>query len=90
MASRWRRRIRQEPELSAGIDLLAALTGFAEEEARDRSEQAGFDHHLVKPVNPEAVLALLASLEWSGAEQAQPAGALASGSSSQLDPPYRA
>jgi signal transduction histidine kinase/ActR/RegA family two-component response regulator len=70
------RRIRQDPELSAGIDLLAALTGFAEDEARYRSEQAGFDHHLVKPVDPEAVLALLASLEWARAEQTQPAEAL--------------
>jgi CheY-like chemotaxis protein len=53
------RRIRQDPELGAGVGLLAALTGFAEDEARHRSEQAGFDHHLVKPVDPEAVLALL-------------------------------
>ena len=82
------RRIRQDPELNSGIDLLAALTGFAEDEARVRSEQAGFDHHLVKPVNPEAVLALLASLEWTGAEQTEPVEALASGSSSQLDRPY--
>jgi CheY-like chemotaxis protein len=64
------RRIRQDPELDSGIDLLAALTGFAEDEARDRSEQAGFDYHLLKPVDPEAVLALLASLEWSRQAQA--------------------
>ncbi len=70
------RRIRQDDELSSGIDLLAALTGFAEDEARDRSEQAGFDHHLVKPVDPEAILALLASLEWTRAEQTQTAAAL--------------
>ncbi len=70
------RRIRQDLELNSGIDLLAALTGFAEDEARDRSEQAGFDHHLVKPVDPEAVLALLASLEWTREEQTQPATAM--------------
>ncbi len=59
------RRIRQDPELNAGLDLLAAVTGYAEPEARRRSKEAGFDQHLVKPVNPEAVLALLASLEWA-------------------------
>ena len=58
------RRIRQDPELNAGVELLSAITGYAEAEARRRSREAGFDHHLVKPVDPEAVLALLASLEW--------------------------
>ena len=58
------RRIRGHPELSAGIALLAAITGRAEPDARRRSREAGFDRHLVKPVDPEAVLALLASLEW--------------------------
>ena len=48
-----------------GIALLAAVTGYAEDEARRRSREAGFDHHLVKPVDPDGVLALLASLEWS-------------------------
>jgi signal transduction histidine kinase/ActR/RegA family two-component response regulator len=58
------RRIRQDPDLSASVAFLAAVTGYAEAEARRRSREAGFDHHLVKPVDPEAVLALLASLEW--------------------------
>jgi signal transduction histidine kinase/AmiR/NasT family two-component response regulator len=59
------RRLRRDPELGAGIALLAAVTGYAEDEARRRSREAGFDHHLVKPVDPDAVLALLASLEWA-------------------------
>ncbi len=58
------RRIRGAAELSAGIGMLAAVTGYAEPEARRRSREAGFDRHLVKPVDPEAVLALLGSLEW--------------------------
>jgi signal transduction histidine kinase/ActR/RegA family two-component response regulator len=58
------RRIRQDPDLSASVAFLAAVTGYAEAEARRRSRESGFDHHLVKPVDPEAVLALLASLEW--------------------------
>ena len=59
------RRLRQDAELGAGIALLAAVTGYAEDEARRRSREAGFDHHLVKPVDPDGVLALLASLEWT-------------------------
>jgi CheY-like chemotaxis protein len=58
------RRIRRDPDLSAGIALLAAITGHGEAEPRRRSREAGFDHHLVKPVDPEAILALLASIEW--------------------------
>ncbi|MGA8346827.1 MAG: hypothetical protein WB773_03315, partial [Isosphaeraceae bacterium] len=45
--------------------LMVAVTGYAEDEARRLSREAGFDHHLVKPVDPDAILALLASLEWS-------------------------
>jgi len=30
--------------------LLIALTGYSQTEDRIKSEQAGFDHHLVKPV----------------------------------------
>jgi signal transduction histidine kinase/CheY-like chemotaxis protein len=58
-------RIKQQPELREGIILMAAVTGYAEDEARQRSREVGFDHHLVKPVDPEVVLALLASLEWT-------------------------
>jgi signal transduction histidine kinase/ActR/RegA family two-component response regulator len=58
------RRLRQDPDLASGIGLLAAITGYAEAEARHRSREVGFDHHLVKPVDPDAVLALLHSLEW--------------------------
>jgi signal transduction histidine kinase/CheY-like chemotaxis protein len=57
------RQLRQQPEL--GNLLLVAVTGYAEDEARRLSREAGFDHHLVKPVDPDAILALLASLEWS-------------------------
>jgi CheY-like chemotaxis protein len=38
---------------------LVAVTGYGHEEARSRSEQAGFDRHLVKPVNPEVLHELL-------------------------------
>jgi CheY-like chemotaxis protein len=58
------RRIRRDPGLSAGVAMLAAITGRAEADARRLSLEAGFERHLVKPVDPEDVLSLLASLEW--------------------------
>lgn len=41
---------------------LIALTGWGQEEDRRRAEEAGFNHHMVKPVSPEELTALLASL----------------------------
>jgi two-component system CheB/CheR fusion protein len=40
--------------------LLVAMTGWGQEEDRRRSREAGFDHHLVKPVEPAALHQLLA------------------------------
>ncbi len=40
---------------------LIALTGFGQEEDRRRSIEAGFDAHLVKPVDPEELQQLLAA-----------------------------
>jgi CheY-like chemotaxis protein len=56
------RRIRQDPGLSAGVKLVAALTGYAGPEARRRSHEAGFDHHLVKPSEPAVLEKLLAEV----------------------------
>jgi signal transduction histidine kinase/DNA-binding NarL/FixJ family response regulator len=39
--------------------LLVALTGYGTPDALERSRRAGFDHHLIKPVNPEALYKLL-------------------------------
>jgi signal transduction histidine kinase/CheY-like chemotaxis protein len=50
--------------------LLVALTGYAQEEDRRRSREAGFDRHLVKPADPETLEVLLAQSEWRGAEAA--------------------
>jgi CheY-like chemotaxis protein len=41
--------------------VLIAQTGWGQEEDRRRTEEAGFDGHLVKPVDPEALMRLLAS-----------------------------
>jgi two-component system CheB/CheR fusion protein len=51
------RRIRLMPEL-AGI-VLVAQTGWGQEEDRRRSLEAGFDHHLVKPVELETLERIL-------------------------------
>jgi CheY-like chemotaxis protein len=42
--------------------VLAALTGYGQERDRLLSEQAGIDHHLVKPVSLEAVRGIIGSL----------------------------
>ena len=54
------RRIRQQP-WGQGM-VLIALTGWGQDEDRRRSQEAGFDGHLVKPVDHSRLLALLASL----------------------------
>jgi PAS domain S-box-containing protein len=38
---------------------LIAITGYGQEEDRRRARQAGFDHHLTKPVDPAALQRLL-------------------------------
>ena len=42
--------------------LLVALTGYGQDDDRRRSRQAGFDHHLVKPVDPVVLEEVLAGL----------------------------
>ena len=54
------RRIRAQPQ--ARDTTLIALTGWGEESDCQRSRQAGFRHHLVKPVDADTIQALLASL----------------------------
>jgi PAS domain S-box-containing protein len=50
-------------QLPGGKDItLIALTGLSQEMARMRSREAGFDLHLVKPVDPVALFRTMASL----------------------------
>ena len=51
------RRLRQEPDTREAF--LVAMTGFGQEEDRRRSREAGFDQHLVKPVDPNELQKLL-------------------------------
>jgi CheY-like chemotaxis protein/two-component sensor histidine kinase len=58
------RRIREQPW---GQEVaLVALTGWGKEEDRRRSSQAGFDNHMVKPVDFEKLTELLATLVHRG------------------------
>src|SRR5262249_58951851 len=43
--------------------VLIAVTGWGQEEDRRRSHEAGCDHHIVKPVDPHALMKLLAELQ---------------------------
>jgi len=42
---------------------IVALTGWGQDDVRRKSEEAGFDDHLVKPVDPSALDRLLVELE---------------------------
>lgn len=42
--------------------LIVALSGYSQEDDLRKAEQAGFDRHLAKPLDPEALEQLLASL----------------------------
>jgi PAS domain S-box-containing protein len=54
------RRIRKEPWGSEII--MIALTGWGQEEDKRKSKEAGFDYHLVKPVDPDVLEKLLTTL----------------------------
>jgi CheY-like chemotaxis protein len=54
------RRARAQP---GGLGLtLIALSGWGQDEDRRRSKEAGIDHHLVKPVNLDALSSLLSGV----------------------------
>jgi signal transduction histidine kinase/ActR/RegA family two-component response regulator len=53
-------RIRLLPGMSAAF--IVALTGWGHDDDKDRARAAGFDRHLVKPVDPEALQQLIAAV----------------------------
>jgi CheY-like chemotaxis protein len=61
------RRIRQQRREGSALKLVA-LSGWGQEEDRRRSEAAGFDAHLVKPVDLDALFNLLVG--WDTGSQA--------------------
>jgi len=59
--------IRQQPW---GQDvLLIAVTGWGQDEDRRRSREAGFDHHIVKPVDPQALMRMITMLDVGNPDQ---------------------
>ena len=54
------RRVRAQPWGTRTV--LIALTGWGQDEDRQRSKEAGFDRHLVKPVGPADLAKVLAAL----------------------------
>jgi CheY-like chemotaxis protein len=54
------RRMRADPALREAV--LVAMTGWGQEDDRRRAKAAGFDHHLVKPADLDALRSLLSSL----------------------------
>ena len=55
------RQIRQRP-WGAGV-LMVAQTGWGQAQDRARTLEAGFDAHLTKPIDPDAVQAMLVALK---------------------------
>jgi len=55
------RRLRADPQTRAIA--LVAVTGYGQEQDRRAAFEAGFDHHLVKPVDMDELTRLLAQIE---------------------------
>jgi CheY-like chemotaxis protein/two-component sensor histidine kinase len=55
------RQLRSRPEL-AGL-ILAAVTGYGQDEDKRRSQEAGFEVHLTKPLDPNILEAFLAAAD---------------------------
>ena len=60
------RRLRADPA-TAGV-MLVAVTGYGQDSDRDSALAAGFDHYLVKPIDTDALQAILAQ---AGARRTQ-------------------
>jgi CheY-like chemotaxis protein len=61
-------RMRENPDLAGTI--LVALTGWGQDDDRDRSSKAGFHFHCTKPISAEELAATLALAEKAAAEGA--------------------
>ncbi len=55
------RRLRAQPETAASV--LVAITGYGQQQDRDAAFAAGFRHHVVKPVDVDALARLLDSVQ---------------------------
>ena len=57
------RKLRDQPEFQQ--TLIIAISGYGQEEHTTRSRAAGFDSHLVKPIDLTALLQLLSARPWA-------------------------
>ena len=55
------RRLRQMPRCAR--TLLVAITGWGQQDDRERTRAAGFDYHLVKPVDPTRLAEILQAVQ---------------------------
>jgi CheY-like chemotaxis protein len=55
------RRLREQPWGAEAV--VVAVTGWGRDDDRRRTQLAGFDQHLVKPVAPDAIVSILSKLE---------------------------
>jgi CheY-like chemotaxis protein len=55
------RRLRADPQ--TGAIVLVAVTGYGQEQDRRAAFEAGFDHHLVKPVDMDELARVLADIQ---------------------------
>ncbi len=55
------RHLRALPQTAAS--LLVAITGYGQDSDRKETSAAGFDYHLVKPIDPNELLSILAELD---------------------------
>ncbi|MET0982577.1 MAG: PAS domain-containing protein [Telluria sp.] len=53
-------RLRAQPDTARAV--LIAVTGYGQEADRERTKAAGFDYHLVKPLDPKALFGILATV----------------------------
>lgn len=60
-------RLRKDP--NPALRLMVALTGWGEDEDRQRATAAGFDHHMVKPIDPVELRKILTSLNGKQEDQ---------------------
>lgn len=64
------RHIRQQPWGEAMV--LVALTGWGQSEDKQRTSEAGFDHHLVKPAEPADLQRLFSQLDQQSSPSVNP------------------
>jgi signal transduction histidine kinase/DNA-binding response OmpR family regulator len=70
-------RMRERPDFER--TLIVAISGYGQDEHQARSRLAGVDHHLVKPIDPAAVMAIIKQKPTRSGKQ-EPTGTLSGAS----------